>query len=79
MKIIPNLFLFHPDLLIVFTLSKEYIVYNCTRYRDKRHEIGIRYNDKDLKINWPIKNPIISNKDRNNLSLENIKTKLNDT
>ena len=57
-------------------LSKEnYIVYNCTKYRDKRYEIGIKYNDKDLEINWPIKNPIISNKDRNNFSFKEFKEK----
>ena len=58
-------------------LSKEnYIVYSCTKYRDKRYEIGIKYNDKDLKINWPIKNPIISNKDRNNFSFKEFKDKI---
>ena len=58
-------------------LSKEnYIVYSCTKYRNKRHEIGIKYNDKDLKINWPIKNPIISNKDRKNLSFKEFKDKI---
>ena len=57
-------------------LSKEnYIVYSCTKYRDKRYETGIKYNDKDLKINWPIKNPIISNKDRNNFSFKEYKDK----
>ena len=58
-------------------LSKEnYIVYSCTKYRSKRYEIGIKYNDKDLKINWPIKNPIISNKDRKNLSFKEFKEKI---
>ena len=58
-------------------LSKEnYIVYSCTKYRSKRYEIGIKYNDKDLKINWPIKNPIISNKDRKNLSFKEFKDKI---
>ena len=59
------------------TLSKEnYIVYSCTKYREKKYEIGIKYNDKDLKINWPIKNPIISNKDRNNFSFKEFKDKI---
>ena len=57
-------------------LSKEnYIIYSCTKYRDKRSEIGIKYNDKDLEINWPIKNPIISNKDKNNFSFKEFKDK----
>ena len=55
-------------------LSKEnYIVYSCTKYRDEKSEIGIKFNDQDLKINWPIKKPIISNKDKNNLSLKEFK------
>ncbi len=34
-------------------LSKEnYVVYSCTKYRDEKSEIGIKFNDQDLKINW---------------------------
>ncbi len=40
--------------------------YKCSSYRDKRSEIGIIWNDKNLKINWPTKQPIISQKDRKN-------------
>ena len=55
-------------------LSKEnYVVYSCTKYRDEKSEIGIKFNDKDLKINWPTKKPIISDKDKNNLSLKEFK------
>ena len=51
-------------------LEKEnYIVYNCTNYRNKNSEIGIKYNDKKLKIRWPTKSPILSKKDCKNLSL----------
>ena len=58
------------------TLSDEnYIVYSCTKYRDAKHETGIRFDDKDLKIRWPIKNPIISKKDINNLSFNEFKRK----
>jgi len=49
-------------------LKKENIVYyTCTNYRSRKHEIGLLWNDKDLKIKWPIKNPIISKKDKKNL------------
>ena len=52
-------------------LSQEnYVIYSCTKYRDKNSETGIMYNDKDLKIRWPIKKAIISNKDKNNLSFK---------
>ena len=51
------------------TLDKEnYIIYSCTKYRSANSEVGIKYNDKDLKINWPIKKPIISKKDNSNYS-----------
>ncbi len=57
-------------------LSKEnYVIYSCTKYRDKNNEIGIKYNDIDLNIKWPVKKPIISNKDKNNLSFEEFKKK----
>jgi len=46
-------------------LSKTCLVYyKCTNYRDKKSEITIKWNDKDLNIKWPIKNPILSKKDR---------------
>ena len=52
-------------------LRKENIVYYCnSNYRDKKSETGIRWNDPDINIKWPIKNPILSVKDKNNLSLK---------
>ena len=51
------------------SLDKEnYVIYSCTNYRDKLSEIGIKYNDKILNIKWPIKKPIISIKDKKNIS-----------
>ncbi len=52
-------------------LAKEnYVIYGCTNYRDKNSESGIKYNDIDLNIKWPIKKPILSSKDKKNLSLK---------
>jgi dTDP-4-dehydrorhamnose 3,5-epimerase len=52
-------------------LSKNNIIYYCcTNYREKEHEVGILWNDKDLKIKWPIKNPILSKKDKNNITFK---------
>jgi len=49
-------------------LKKENIIYyTCTNYRSAKHEIGLLWNDDDLKIKWAIKNPIISKKDKKNL------------
>tara|TARA_B100001540_G_scaffold312620_1_gene334063 strand:- start:1388 stop:1912 length:525 start_codon:yes stop_codon:yes gene_type:complete len=52
-------------------LDKEnYVIYSCTKYRNKKSEVGLKYNDKDLNINWPIKKPILSKKDKSNFSLK---------
>ena len=53
--------------------SENYIVYSCTKYREKKFEIGIKYNDKDLNIRWPVKKPIISKKDMYGLSFKEFK------
>ena len=51
--------------------EKENIVhYYNTNYRSAKHEIGIMWNDDTLKINWSTKKPILSKKDRNNLTLK---------
>ncbi len=50
--------------------TENYIIYSCTNYRNKNSEIGIKYNDKLLRIKWPKNNPIISLKDRKNLTLK---------
>lgn len=48
-------------------LGKENIVvYSCTNYRNPSGEKGILWNDKILKIDWKIKKPILSKKDKNN-------------
>ena len=44
--------------------------YNCTEYRDIKSETGIQWNDIDLKIKWPINNPILSQKDKKNISFK---------
>ena len=55
-------------------LDKENIVvYSCTNYRHKKGERGIRWNDKNLKINWKIKKPIISSKDKKNIFFKQFK------
>ena len=55
-------------------LEKENIVvYSCTEYRNKESELGVKWNDKNLKINWNIKKPILSIKDKKNLKFKDIK------
>jgi len=56
-------------------LGKENIVlYSCTNYRNEKSETTLAWNDKDLKIKWPIKNPILSKKDRNGMSFKSFKS-----
>jgi dTDP-4-dehydrorhamnose 3,5-epimerase len=45
-------------------LSDEAIFsYKCTNYYSKAHERAILFNDSNLKIDWKIENPIVSEKD----------------
>ena len=47
-------------------LKKENIVlYSCSNYRDVKSEQTVLWNDKNLKINWGIEKPILSEKDKN--------------
>ena len=50
--------------------SNTILHYKCTNYRDQKSEIGIIWNDKNLKIKWPIDKPIISKKDKINLKFK---------
>jgi dTDP-4-dehydrorhamnose 3,5-epimerase len=38
--------------------------YKCSEFYNKENERAIRFDDPDLKINWGIENPIVSDKDR---------------
>ena len=50
-------------------LDKEnYVIYSCTKYRSSKTEVGIKFDDPFLKIKWPVKKPIISKKDKKNIS-----------
>ncbi len=50
--------------------NENIIVYSCTNYRYQKGERGLIWNDKDLKINWGIKKPILSSKDKINLTFK---------
>ena len=57
-------------------LEKEnYMLYSCSNYRNKDSEVGIIWNDKNLNIKWPIIKPIISIKDKNNITFKEFKKK----
>ena len=45
------------------TLEESMVFYKCTNFYDKPSESGLNWADKDLKIDWQIKNPLVSEKD----------------
>mgnify|MGYP001285957856 FL=1 len=50
-------------------LDKEnYVIYSCTKYRDAKSEVAINFNDRNLKIKWPVKKAIVSKKDKSAIS-----------
>ena len=56
------------------SLEKEnLILYGMTNYRSKKHEVGLLWNDESIKIKWPVKKPIISKKDKNNITFKKFK------
>tara|TARA_B100000767_G_scaffold53566_1_gene49216 strand:- start:161 stop:688 length:528 start_codon:yes stop_codon:yes gene_type:complete len=56
-----------------YTIAKEnYIIYSCTNYRSKTHEISLNWKDEDLDIAWPCKKPIISKKDNEGMTLKKL-------
>ena len=42
-----------------------HLLYKCTNEYDTQADRGIRWNDPDISITWPVDNPIVSDKDRN--------------
>ena len=62
----PGLLLFVPKNFahgIGFFAKENILLYHLSEYRYSKYERGIVYNDKDLKINWKIKKPILSKRD----------------
>lgn len=52
------------------------LYYRCTNYRHKQSETTLRWNDPLLNINWLVKKPILSKKDRVGEFLKDIKNKI---
>jgi dTDP-4-dehydrorhamnose 3,5-epimerase len=46
--------------------------YKCDAYYAPQAEAGILWNDPDLKIDWPVTQPVISAKDRQNPRLKDL-------
>lgn len=46
--------------------------YKCSDYYDPTKERGIRWNDPEIAIDWPVSKPVLSEKDKNSLYLREI-------
>jgi dTDP-4-dehydrorhamnose 3,5-epimerase len=40
-----------------------HLVYKCTEEYDAKLDTGIRWDDPDIGVKWPVKNPVVSQKD----------------
>ncbi len=48
------------------------VVYKCTNFYMPGDDFGILWSDPQIKIDWPVKNPVLSDKDRKNALLNMI-------
>ena len=46
------------------------VLYKVDNYYSKEHERGLIWNDETIDIKWNIENPILSDKDKNNMNFE---------
>lgn len=53
------------------------IMYKVDEYYSPKHDRAIRWNDPDLNIDWPVSNPILSEKDANAPFLKEILNEIN--
>jgi len=55
------------------TLTDADVTYKCTQVYKASDDAGIRWNDPDLGVEWPIKSPTVSEKDANAPFLKDLK------
>ncbi len=54
------------------TLTDNTIInYKCSQFYNPKSEVSLLWNDKTFNINWPIKTPNLSDKDKNGLNFNN--------
>ncbi len=39
-------------------------LYKCTAYYEREDELGVRWNDPEIAVNWPVKQPVLSERDK---------------
>ena len=48
------------------------LYYKCNNYQNRNSEKTLLWNDKKININWPVKKPILSKKDKNGLNFNDL-------
>ncbi|MFO1463182.1 MAG: dTDP-4-dehydrorhamnose 3,5-epimerase [bacterium] len=49
------------------------VYYKCSSYYSPEDECGVLWSDPDIGIQWPISDPLLSEKDKKNLQLREVK------
>ena len=74
-KLEPGILLYVPKNYahgIGFYAKENILLYHLSEYRFQEFERGIIYNDKTLNIDWKIKNPILSERDKKHPQINDI-------
>jgi dTDP-4-dehydrorhamnose 3,5-epimerase (EC 5.1.3.13) len=53
------------------------IFYKVDEYYSPEHDMSIRWDDPDIGIDWPVNNPILSEKDKNAPYFRGVEDKIN--
>ena len=52
--------------------NENIVIYFVSEFYNPKSEIGVKWNDKKINLNWKCRNPIISKKDKLNYNIEDI-------
>jgi dTDP-4-dehydrorhamnose 3,5-epimerase len=67
-----------PGLLHGFCVTSDVaqVEYKCTVVYDPECDLSVRWNDPELAVDWPVSDPILSEKDRNAPLLRDVRDRL---
>lgn len=67
-----------PGLLHGFCVTSDVaqVEYKCTAFYEPKGDLSVRWNDPELAIDWPVSDPVLSEKDRNAPLLREVRERL---